>query len=122
VQEQAQPSSPAVQQTSPPPAAPVSQPAAPAPADTAALNEMREQLPLIGIRAGAVRTSLTNLEKAQSRQGLGLRADITATAQRMDYQLTMAEDALKRGDAAAARKSLDAAEKAVAKLESFLGH
>jgi uncharacterized protein HemY len=51
---------------------------------------------------------------------LGLRGDIAATAQRMDYQLTMAEDALKRGDAAAAKKSLDAAEKAASKLESFL--
>jgi serine/threonine protein kinase len=120
-QAQAQQSSPAVQQSSPPPAAPVSQAAAPAPApDAAALNEMREQLPQIGIRAGAVHTSLTRLESAQVRQGLGLRSDIVATAQRMDYQLTMAEDALKRGDAAAAKKAMDAAEKAVSKLEGFL--
>ncbi len=95
---------------------------APVNADAAVLNEVREQLPQVGIRAGAARTSLNNLEKAQSKQGLGLRSDIVATAQRMDYQLTMAEDALKRGDAAAAKKSLDAAERAVSKLESFLGH
>lgn len=124
VQTQSQPSSSAFQQSSPPPVAPVNQAAAPASVNTdaAALNEIREQLPQLGIRAGAVRSSLTNLERAQNQQGLGLRADIVATAQRMDYQLTTAEDALKRGDAAAAKKSLDAAEKAVSKLESFLGH
>jgi len=83
---------------------------------------MREQLPQIGIRASAVRSSLANLQRSQGQQGLGLRADIVATAQRMDYQLSTAEDALKRGDAATAKKSLDAAEKAVSKLESFLGH
>jgi len=123
VQTQTQTSAPAVQQSAPPPAAPA-QAAAPGPsaADVAALNEMREQLPQIGIRAGAAHASLTNLERAQSKQGLGLRADIVATAQRMDYQLTMAEDALKRGDAAAAKKSLDAAERAVSSLEKFLGH
>jgi eukaryotic-like serine/threonine-protein kinase len=120
----AQPSAPAVQQSSLPPAAQASQPAAPAPmsADTTALNELREQLPQLEIRASAVRSSLANLQREQSRQGLGLRADIVATAQRMDYQLNSAEDALKRGDAAGARKSLDAAEKAVSKIESFLGH
>jgi eukaryotic-like serine/threonine-protein kinase len=119
-QAQAQASSPVVQQFSPPTSAPASQAAAPAAADAALLNELREQLPQIGIRAGVVHTSLTKLENEQARQGLGLRGDIAATAQRMDYQLTMAEDALKRGDAAAAKKSLDAAEKAVSKLESFL--
>ena len=123
-QPRAQPSAPAVQQNSLPPAAQASRPAAPAPmsADTAALNELREQLPQLEIRASAVRSSLANLQREQSRQGLGLRADIVATAQRMDYQLNSAEDALKRGDAAGARKSLDAAEKAVSKIESFLGH
>jgi serine/threonine-protein kinase len=124
MQPQAQPAAPAVQQNSPQPAAHATQPAAQAPvsADAAALNELREQLPQLEIRASAVRSSLANLQREQSRQGLGLRADIVATAQRMDYQLNSAEDALKRGDAAAARKSLDAAEKAVSKIESFLGH
>jgi hypothetical protein len=124
MQPQAQPSAPAVQQNSPQPAAHAAQPAAQAPAsaDAAALNEMREQLPQLEIRASAVRSSLANLQREQSRQGLGLRGDIVATAQRMDYQLNSAEDALKRGDAAAAKKSLDAAEKAVSKIESFLGH
>ncbi len=122
-QTQSQPySQPVQQQSAPPPAAPSVQATQPAAAsvDTAALNEVREQLPQIGIRSGAIHTSLSRLESAQSKQGLGLRGDIVALAQRMDYQLTMAEDAVKRGDAAAAKKSLDAAEKAASKLESFL--
>ena len=122
VQTQTQASAPAVQQSSPPPSAPVQAAAAAPSPDAAALAEMREQLPQLGIRAGAARSSLTNLEKAQNRQGLGLRSDIVATAQRMDYHLTMAEDALKRGDAAAAKKSLDAAERAISSIEKFLGH
>jgi serine/threonine-protein kinase len=122
VQNQTQTPAPAVQQSSPPAAAAQAAAPGPSPADIAALNEMREQLPQLGIRVGAAHASLTNLERAQSRQGLGLRSDIVATAQRMDYQLTSAEDALKRGDAAAAKKSLDAAERAVSSIEKFLGH
>ncbi len=124
-QSQAQSSAPAMQQSAPPPAAPAAaQQAAPAPspAEAAALNEAREQLPQLGIRASAVRASLENLQRSQAKQGLGLRSDIVATAQRMDYQLNAADDALKRGDGAGAKKALDAAEKAVSKIESFLGH
>jgi serine/threonine-protein kinase len=122
-QAQTQQSAPPVQQSAPSPA-PAAQAAAPAisAADAAVLNEAREQLPQLDIRASAVRQSLDNLQRAQSKQGLGLRADIVATAQRMDFQLNAAEDGLKRGDAAAVKKSLDAAERAVSKLESFLGH
>jgi len=100
---------------------PAAAPAVPA-AEIAALNSVREELPQLEIRASAVRASLENLQRAQSRQGLGLRSDIVATAQRMDYQLGAASDALKRNDAAAAKKALDAAQNAIGKLESFLGH
>jgi hypothetical protein len=86
------------------------------------LSEAREQLPQLEIRASAVRSGLESLQRSQSKQGLNLRTDIVATAQRMDFQLNAAGDALKRGDAANAKKSLDAAEHAVSKLESFLGH
>ena len=124
-QSQAQSSTPPMQQSSPPPVTPAAAQAAapsPSPAEVAALNEAREQLPQLGIRAAAARSSLENLQRSQARQGLGLRADIVATAQRMDYQLGAADDALKRGDGAGAKKALDAAEKAVSKIESFLGH
>ena len=123
-QVQAQSSPSQTQQSAPPQTAPAVQPSVPAvsPADAAALNEAKEQLPQLGIRASAVRSSLENLQRSQAKQGLSLRADIVATAQRMDYQLSQADDAIKRGDGPAAKKSLDAAERAVSKLESFLGH
>jgi len=77
---------------------------------------------LLGTRAGAAKTSLTNLQNQQARQGLGLRADIAGAAQRMEYYLDETEAALKRGDSAAAKKNLDMAERTVSKIESFLGH
>jgi eukaryotic-like serine/threonine-protein kinase len=118
-----QPVEPAAQEAPPQQAAREAAPTpASAPANTAALGELREQLMLLGTRAGAAKTSLSNLQRQQNQQGLGLRADIAAAAQRMEYYLDETEAALKRGDAAAAKKNLDAAEKVVSKIESFLGH
>lgn len=86
------------------------------------MEKLREEGSLLSIRAGAVRSSLDGLRSAQARSGLGLRADMAASAQRMDYLLNEADAALQRGDAAAAQRNLDLAEKEVAKLEKFLGH
>jgi hypothetical protein len=86
------------------------------------LEKLREQGSLLGIRVGTVKSSLDGLRAAQARSGLGLRADMAASAQRMDYLLNEADAALQRGDAAAAQRNLDLAEKEVAKLEKFLGH
>ena len=111
------------QPVSPPPQAPPQQ-ASPAPADAAKaeqLEQLREQGSLLSIRAGTVRSSLESLRKAQARSGLGLRADMAASAQRMDYLMNEADAAVQRGDAAAAQRNLDLAEKEVAKLEKFLG-
>ena len=112
--------------SAPPPAPP--QQASPPPAASAAdaakaeqLEKLREQGSLLSIRAGTVRSSLESLRKAQARSGLGLRADMAASAQRMDYLMNEADAALQRGDAAAGQRNLDLAEKEVAKLEKFLG-
>jgi serine/threonine-protein kinase len=105
-------------QQSPAPAP--STPAQPAP-DASKLSDMREQLMLLGTRVSAVQGSLNRLKQEQARQGLGLRGDIAASAQRMEYYMDESESALKRGDAAAARKNLDAAERETSKLETFLG-
>ena len=97
---------------------------APNPADTArqaSLAETREHLMLLGTRAVAVKTSINSLRAEQNRMGLGLRADISAGLQRMEYFLDQTEDALKRGDADAAKKNLSNAERETGKLESFLG-
>jgi serine/threonine-protein kinase len=119
---------PAQQQpVSPPPEAPPPQasPAPPASAADAAqaelLEKLRDQGSMLSIRAGTVRTSLNALRKAQARSGLGLRADMAASEQRMDYLLSQADAALQRGDAAAGQRNLDLAEKEVSKLEKFLG-
>jgi serine/threonine-protein kinase len=119
---------PVAQPVSPPPQPPPQQ-AVPAPAASAAadaaqealLEKLRDQGSMLSIRAGTVRTSLEALRKAQARSGLGLRADMAASAQRMDYLLSQADSALQRGDAAAGQKNLDLAEKEVSKLEKFLG-
>jgi len=119
---------PAQQQpVAPPPEAPPPQ-ASPAPAASAAaaaqaelLEKLRDQGSMLSIRAGTVRTSLNALRKAQARSGLGLRADMAASEQRMDYLLSQADAALQRGDAAAGQRNLDLAEKEVSKLEKFLG-
>lgn len=118
------PAEPVVRERQAPPPPQTSPAAAPAAdsAHAAEIQEVREQVMLLGTRAGAVKTSLANLQREQSRQGLGLRADIAASAQRMEYYLDETEAAVKRGDTAAAKKNLDLAERTVSKLESFLGH
>jgi serine/threonine-protein kinase len=112
-----------VQQT-PPPAVQSVQPApaaAPDNANSAELEKLKEQLNLLDIRAGACKTGIENLRRAQASSGLGLRADIAASAQRVDYYLNETESALQRKDVAAGKKNLDSAEREVSKLENFLG-
>ncbi len=85
------------------------------------IRELREHLMLLATRSGAVRTTVTGLQRNQARAGLGLRGDITASMQRMEYYLDEMESAMKRNDAAAAKKYLDSAEREISRLESFLG-
>ncbi len=120
---------PVAQPVSPPPEAPPPQTSAASAAAAAAadakaeqLEKLREQGSLLSIRVGTVKSSLDGLRKAQARSGLGLRADMAASAQRMDYLMNQADAALQRGDAAAGQRNLDLAEKEVSKLEKFLGH
>ncbi len=104
----------------------MAQPAASSAADgaaasAAALAEVREQMMLLGTRVTAAQASLNRLKQEQARQGLGLRGDIASLAQRAEYYMDECEAAVKRGDAAAARKHLSSAERDTSKLESFLG-
>ncbi len=119
---------PVAQPVSPPPEAPPPQTSAASAAAAAAadanaeqLEKLREEGSLLSIRVGTVKSSLDGLRKAQARSGLGLRADMAASEQRMDYLMNQADAALQRGDAAAGRRNLDLAEKEVSKLEKFLG-
>lgn len=95
--------------------------AAPPAADESALAELRERLMLLGARVNAAQSSLNRLKQEQARMGLGLRGDIAAAAQRMEFYMDEAEAALKRGDAEAAKKHLDSADRETTRLEKFLG-
>lgn len=120
-------------ETPPAPVQPAAQPsAAPAPApappqaaaeskNAALLEETREQFVLLATRANATRGSIENLRRQQAAMGVGLRADVASGLQRMEFYLDECEAALKKGDAAAAKKNLDSAERETSKLETFLG-
>ena len=86
------------------------------------LKEVRHQYALLGVRARTVQTGLDNLRRQQARSGLGLRADMTASEQRMEHYLDEADAAVKGGDTQAAKENIEAAEREVSKLENFLGH
>ncbi len=103
-------------QASAPPAAPAEDPQI-----TQQLNEVREQLNLLGIRMDAVKDSLNRLRRQQAASGLGLRADMAGAAQRMEYFYSQSETALNRRDLEGAKKNLSLAEGEVSKLEKFLG-
>lgn len=95
---------------------------APAPADAAQQQQVETQLDQVSSRATAVTTSLDGLRKQQAAQGLSLRGDMTAAEQRMEANLSKAENALQAHDAAQAKHYMDLAEPDVEKLETFLGH
>ncbi len=85
------------------------------------MNEVREQLNLLGIRMDTVKDSLNRLRQQQAASGLGLRGDMASAAQRMEYLYSQSETALNRRDIEGAKKNLDLAEREVSKLETFLG-
>jgi hypothetical protein len=94
-------------------------PAAP-PVD-AALQEQRERMINLVSRANAVRSSLENMESQQRAAGLGMRGDMAAAGQRVQFLMGEANGALGARDAAAAKRNMDLAERDIEKLEGFLG-
>jgi hypothetical protein len=109
----------------PQPTAPVQQPpqqqqpTAP-PVNRAELQETREQLVMLGARAGGIRSSLTSLQRSQAASGLNLRGDMQEAASLMDSFLQGANSAVNAGDVASAKSFMDKAERQVEKLEKFL--
>ncbi|MFB3827826.1 MAG: serine/threonine-protein kinase [Bryobacteraceae bacterium] len=129
----AQSTQPAPQQAAPPPAAaPVQQQqqqapaaaAAPAPApDTrrAELQQIREQVVMLTARAGAVRSSMQNIQRSQAASGLGTRRDMVEASSLMGSFLEGAAAALNAGDAASAKSFAEKAERQIEILEKWLG-
>ncbi len=72
-------------------------------------------------RANAIRDSVENLRNQQKSSGLSLRPDISASESRMEQLMDNADRVLKAGNAEAARRNLDSAEKEIDKLEAFFG-
>jgi serine/threonine-protein kinase len=90
-------------------------------AGRAELQEVREQLVMLGTRASAIRSSLQNLQRSQAAAGVGLRGDMTESASLMNTYLDGAKSALEAGDAASARAFMDKGERQIERLEKFLG-
>jgi eukaryotic-like serine/threonine-protein kinase len=109
---------PQAQSVAPHPAPP---PQSAAPLNSAAVEELRERANLMSVRVSTVRASFQSLQKQQAAAGLSPRSDMVAADQRLGYQLDQAEAGLQQGDVPAAKKRLDAAERDLEKLESFLG-
>ncbi len=76
---------------------------------------------LLAARAGAVRSSVDNLERQQRQSGLSLRPDMAAAKESVDYLMGEARVSLAAGDTATTKRNLDLAEQQVEKLERFLG-
>jgi eukaryotic-like serine/threonine-protein kinase len=85
------------------------------------LKEIRRQMDYLNMRMETVKDALQSLRRQQEASGLGLRADIKNSAQRMEYYFKQTETSLNSGDAESATKNLDLAEREVSKLENFLG-
>jgi serine/threonine-protein kinase len=114
-----QPPAPTPQQPAPQQPAP-QQPAAPVGPSRAELQQVREHLALVNVRAAGIRTGLQSLQRSQAASGLSLRGDMQSAASLMSTYLDGAEAALNAGDVAQAKSFLEKAEPAVQKLEKFL--
>jgi serine/threonine-protein kinase len=112
------PQQPASQQAIPQQPAP-QQPVAPTGPSHAELQEVRESLALVGVRATTIRTSLQSFQRTQASRGMNLRADMQSAANLMNTYLDGAEAALNAGDVVKARDYMDKAEPQVQKLEKF---
>lgn len=90
-------------------------------AAAAELDQTQHEADQLNSRALAVSQGLDGLRRAQSAQGYGLRGDIVASEQRMRTNLSAAQSALDKQDAAVAKKYLNLAAVEVERIEKFLG-
>ena len=94
-------------------------PPGPSPEEIAKAEDEADKL---NIRAATVQSSLETLRHQQQAAGYNLRADISASQDRMQAYLTKGNSALKVQDLKTAQKYFDLAEGELGKLEKFLGH
>ena len=96
------------------------QPAAPAGPSRAELQQAREHIAMLGVRASGVRTSLQSLQRSQAASGMNLRGDMQEASNLMTSYLNGADAALNAGDVEQSRSFADKAERQLEKLEKFL--
>ncbi|MGI8962672.1 MAG: protein kinase domain-containing protein [Bryobacteraceae bacterium] len=85
------------------------------------LESLNDGLIQLQARSEAVKSSLDRLRQQQTPNGLGLRQDIVASANRLDANLQATEKAIQNKGVQTARKSMDRAAEELNKLEGFLG-
>ncbi len=86
----------------------------------AELQQVREHIAMLGVRASGVRTSLQSLQRSQAASGLNLRGDMQEASNLMTTYLNGADAALNAGDVEQSRSFADKAERQLEKLEKFL--
>ena len=96
------------------------QPAAPTGPSRAELQQAREHIAMLGVRASGVRTSLQSLQRSQAASGMNLRGDMQEASNLMTSYLNGADAALNAGDVEQSRSFADKAERQLEKLEKFL--
>jgi eukaryotic-like serine/threonine-protein kinase len=94
-------------------------PAGPSPEEIAKAEDDADKL---NVRAVTVQNSIETLRKQQQAAGYNLRADISASQDRMQAYLAKGNAALKTRDLKTAQKYFDLTETELGKLEKFLGH
>ncbi|HVM74770.1 MAG TPA: serine/threonine-protein kinase [Candidatus Saccharimonadales bacterium] len=94
-------------------------PPGPSPEEIAKAEDAADKL---NIRAATVQNSLETLRHQQQAAGYNLRADISASYDRMQAYLSKGNAALQAQDLKTAQKYFDQAEGELGKLEKFLGH
>jgi serine/threonine protein kinase len=109
---------PARVETLPAPAVP-EPPPGPSPEE---ITKAEDEADKLNIRAATVQNSIETLRKQQQAAGYNLRADISASQDRMQAYLAKGNAALKAQDLKTAQKYFDLAEGELGKLEKFLGH
>jgi hypothetical protein len=89
--------------------------------ERAALLDARQRMIQLAARAGAAARVLRNMEQGQARQGVGMRADMAAARDQMEYLMEDTQRALAERDLETASRNMDLAERQIEKLENFLG-
>ena len=75
----------------------------------------------LAARAVSAGRTIRNMEQQQARQGVGMRGDMAAARDSMEFLMGEAKDAIEARDFDTAKRNMDLAERALEKLEGFLG-